>query len=571
MVVLAAALVLGSAAGCSKKSPTQPTNDTAGAQAKVEAANLALGRILADLMDSDPQRPSDADFSGPYRLYQDALVLDPTNGDAHFGVAVTGLLVLSADPEVNAAFDEWSAYLKDNVPFQVPATPLRPLGVPITFTGDRNALRLPFQVVPLSLLAEARAWRTAVDPQIGRIQDIFEYRVLPRLNEALAHLDIVASDAGYTFIVTPAMQGDPNASPVEIDRTDILALRAAGSLLAAIVRVAVSYQLGFDAYDCEHLSQGLTPGTGDWLTLRPNGATNMRAANDALLAAIEKLDQAITSLLGETDNQDDDVIKVGPDAASRDELEQFQATLPDVRAGLIEGLEVTGDWDSDPSTPEISLTLRPGLLLTDPVADWKALLPTYTPSTTNRPFDRQYVYEYYIGNVPIQAPAPGYYYGGYSLSVRQGQVSEYPYGDTFVADSLASRIQSRYEQEKAQPNWAGDFNGSASFYGNLSGDPEVIALPFNISYTNSRVTVCVPVITWTANRFEDWVWPDPTLHGFLPDMQNTSQLLDSLGYDRDAWTKEFVIDWTGSLAGVGVPSAPPVARAMALRRRARPR
>ena len=100
----------------------------------------------------------------------------------------------------------------------------------------------------------------------------------------------VASDPSYRFIVSPHMQGDDQASPVEIDRTDFLALRAAASLLAAACHVAVSYELGFSSYDSTALVQALTRGSG-WLALRSGGTAHMRSAGEALLASVDDLDR----------------------------------------------------------------------------------------------------------------------------------------------------------------------------------------------------------------------------------------------------------------------------------------
>ena len=47
-----------------------------------------------------------------------------------------------------------------------------------------------------------------------------------------------------------------------------------------------------------------------------------------------------------------------------------------------------------------------------------------------------------------------------------------------------------------------------------------------------------PVITWTANSFAEWIWPDPTLHGVLPGMGNSSQLLSTFGITAQNWSKQ---------------------------------
>src|SRR5262249_22379244 len=98
---------------------------------------------------------------------------------ARFGLAVLGLLILTSDTEVNAAFDEWKTYLQTRVPFEVTPTPRAPLGIPAGFTPGRDALDLPFDRVPLALVALARSPLVAPDPQLARLQAILHDRALP--------------------------------------------------------------------------------------------------------------------------------------------------------------------------------------------------------------------------------------------------------------------------------------------------------------------------------------------------------------------------------------------------------
>ena len=91
---------------------TGPTTCVDCAAQTIDQAKASLEQTLFTLINSsDPQRPSDVDFSVPYGLFAQAYTEDSGNLDARFGLAVTGLLMLTVDADVNAAWDEWDAYL----------------------------------------------------------------------------------------------------------------------------------------------------------------------------------------------------------------------------------------------------------------------------------------------------------------------------------------------------------------------------------------------------------------------------------------------------------------------------
>jgi hypothetical protein len=52
------------------------------------------------------------------------------------------------------------------------------------------------------------------------------------------------------------------------------------------------------------------------------------------------------------------------------------------------------------------------------------------------------------------------------------------------------------------------------------------------------------VVTWDAPDFGSWTWPDPTMHGMLPDLHTTSELLNTFGITASQWQQRNVLDWT---------------------------
>jgi hypothetical protein len=541
LVSIAVACVLPSCGGDSSK-PETPTTDPTAAAVKVNQANALMGAILYEQMNGSPDQPSDIDLRPAEALYQSALALDPANLDAHFGVAVTGMLTMTSDAEVNGAFDEWSSYLESNSPFEIEHTRSRsPMGVPISFSRGSEALELPFQALPLGMLAQARTSLKTGDPQISRIQAIIADRALPRLTTAIAHLTTLGANPSYTFTVTPDMQGDHDADPLTIDQTDILALKAACSLLASLCHMAVSYDVGFASYDSLGMYNALRSG-GTWLKLNSGGAAHMGAALTSAYASLDALDAAITALLAETGDQSHDVIKIGPDGLSRDDVESVQDEIPNVRNALQQGFSITEDWDNNESTPPVALLIHPGALFTNPVPDWKALLPGYTLKIGRRP----------SGNLPttpmsadtvqasVTVPDAGYFNDYYYYDVEERTHVQEGGGSTGpLGDALRGAVLQKFHEMESDPDWW-NFYGHASWYGPLNAGANNIDIIVWTSWSVVNSWSWVPGLEWTAETFEQWQFPDASMHGLLPGITTTNQLETLFGITADDWQREVV-------------------------------
>jgi hypothetical protein len=547
-VALSLAALFSLTACSKKKSSTAPPADPTHANQLVQQANASLGAIIAaQISGPDPERPSDIDFREPYGLYQQALGADPGNRDAMFGVAIIGLATLTTDAQVNAAFDEWSAYLSSHVPFEAGAA-TGPLGIPLHLGRGRDVMKLPFEEIALSAAALPRAGLTGADPQISTIQGILENRALPLLTQARAYLDVLAGDPNYTFIVTPQMQGDAGADPIEIDRTDLLALRAGAGLLTSLCDVAVAYHLSFATYDSVGLVQAFDPGS-DWLTLRPNGSTRMSQARLALLEAVDDGQASITSLRGESDPQDDDLIKLGPGDMNIADAESLKVYLGHVRTALNGGFRLTRDWDGDSGTPDVTLNIQPVALFSNPVSDWKALLPDYTAGAVRRPGDVTYqgTSGYIPANVTISTAG---YYSAYATTEtydRGANLYHGGYGDAPLQAQAVSASHTLYKDfASGFPGWARSYYNYVSFYGYLNPGSQTISLYFGESYDVSLGEFFVPTLTWTATNVSQWVWPDPSFNGLFPQLVTNNQMLTLFGYDPASWERTIVLDWTSS-------------------------
>ncbi|MBN1827488.1 MAG: hypothetical protein JW958_14650 [Candidatus Eisenbacteria bacterium] len=521
-------------------------------------ANAELESVLYEQFNraGEIEHPSEVDFTNAYDLYMDALVAAPDCPTANFGAAVTSLLLLSTDAAVGDAFDEWQDYLDENIPFSVESTGKRPLGIPITLSSGRDALSLPFDVVPLTSLAIARRTMKAMEdsvPGIADVQDLLETTVLPQVEDAIGYLDEVASERDFQFIVSGKMQGDQEEENAEIDRTDVLALRSGCHLLAAAIRVAAAYNLELDAYDSLTLHQAIQPGSG-WLTLKNGGAAKMQDAYDRLFDSVDDLDSAIVSLLAEEDDQRDDIIKIGPDNYSyredieieRSDVDSIRYNLENFRNAMRNGYVRTDDWDSDSATADEPLTLHFEPIFTSPVQDWKALLPAYTGTIVRWPWETHDTDYNENTTTTVIVPSSGNYGAYVNLAIHRGD-AEYEidgYGTSFIAQALQDILADELTQVQAEPSWAGYFYGYASYYGDLAAGSRPIQVSMNIYYDYADSWVYIPVITWEAETFDEWSWPDPTMNGLLPDMTSTEDLWDIFGITESRWERRWDLDWT---------------------------
>lgn len=521
--------------------------DLTAADSVVALANAKLEDILFDEIneEEDVVRPSDIDFTEVRNLYEQALAFDPDHPTANFGAAVTGLLSLTVDTEVNDAFDAWDDYLAENVPFEVESSAKRPLGIPISMGGGKDAFALPFDVVPYTILADTKQGLRIADPDLVDVQDLLEFTVLPEVEDAIGKLDRTLAEPGYTYNVTPRMQGDVEEEAAEIDRTDIFALRAACNLLSSAIRVAVSYEVSFTAYDSLSLHQAIQPGS-DWLTLRSGGASHMATAYQRIEAAVDDVDSAIVSLRGEGDNQDDDVIKIGPNDVDQADLDSIETNLDNVRDLLGAGTRRTEDWDGNDSTPEEDLFISLDDFFNDPVDDLKALLPEYTTELRRAPWNREDVFTYEGVMLEVTVPEAGDYSANYKRSIQNFFEDSYTSNDGpgFLADGMEAYITGRVDDITHRDEWAGDYWGYMDYFGYLPAGTQQIQVTIDERYNTAERWVLHPVVIWDADTFDEWTWPDPTVGGLFPELHTSDDLVTIFGGNEGNWEKETRIDWS---------------------------
>ena len=286
--------------GCAEED-TSPTgnniNNPQAADSLVELANNSLGLTLNLLINSDPEKPDDIDFSVTYGLYSQALAQDASNLYANFGVGLCGLLMITQDAQIQAAWDEWYAFLDTTELFSPPGSSglenssLFPeLGLPNS-TSDLN---IPLNAIIASIYGVTNGLQSDV-PTIAGVQSLFENELIPRLNDAISKLTVVAQDTTFIFEVTPQMQGDPYEDPLELDYTEICAGLAELYSIRALADIFIAYNLSFESYDSLGMLEAFAQ-SSNFLGLKSSGSQKLADASYCLDKAIDYVESGVNFL-----------------------------------------------------------------------------------------------------------------------------------------------------------------------------------------------------------------------------------------------------------------------------------
>lgn len=502
--------------------------DPEGAKTLINDAKKALENVLFTLIHTTINEPADVDFSVPHNLFRQAYEKDPKNYDANFGLALTGTMMMTQeDQRMTEMFNDWDNYLNDGAS-SASSVPAFPTSIRFLKLNERQIAKSALYMPKLA---------TQDLPKLSTIQELIEQLLLPKLDFAITALDYVDNNPDYTFTITGRMQGDDREDALEIDLTEIYALEVTLNVLRSMADMFIAYNVDFFGYDSLEALAAYGPG-GSFLTLR-NGGASIQEAKSSLLTAIDKLENGIGFLKAETDNQDNDIIKIGPDDASLAELDRVLEGAQQIRDLLTGDQVYTDDWDNDPATEDVQLTVNFGNLFDHPVQDLKAKLPGYTVAVRKEALRQEYDWEFgdvdVTTDVTVGISGSYYYYRSFYL-YADGDSSTYEnisidiprFSEVF--DSLKTTLMN-----KSGLSYMGV---SVYFYGYFFAGSNSATATFYYNYETSRplFSVYLPVITWNANSFNEWIFPDPTLNGFLPGM--TDQVFKiTFGIDGDDWDK----------------------------------
>lgn len=502
----------------------------------VTQANAALEIVLYDLINGDePEGPEDIDFSEPYNLYNQAYSKDPNNLDVNFGLSLCNILMMTHDQQLIDAFDHWEEYLNETSPFEAPLSANSKSNLKMGFPTSKDYFNIPGKTIANTVIGIHKM--ALVDPpQLSTIQNILQNKMLPKLDFAINALDLIDNNPGFTFNITPRMQGDKNEDNLEIDLTEIYALEVSLNVLRAVVDITVSYDINFASYDSAGIILALSHGS-DFLTLR-NGGSYLVEAQSSLLTAIDKLEDGIDFLRNETDLQDDDVIKISEEDEAG--LDSILAHTDEVREILQSPQVYTEDWDDDESTADEALTIDLSRFFQNPINDFKAKLPAYTVSVGRDTVDYDYYYTYDDTSLSatINIETAGYYqyYRSYDWD-KWGNI----YDNNYSTIQIPS-FDEAFENKKAELLSMAGIEWF-SVYINFNDTYEVgehnISTDMTWNYSGEKPdhAVYYPIITWDADTFEEWIFPDPAFNDILPGMTD-SEFKRIFGITAEDWSKE---------------------------------
>lgn len=539
--------------------------DSLAAIQKVEEANQELEGIMNTLINMDEpdsvQQVLDAlDFSDVYDLYKEAQLLNPNNDDANFGVALTGLLIISQDNDLQNMLNNWEGYFTANTPFEVTDGSAKILGkrgfgLPISLEGMRVPMSA-FVGGPLSLA------KMSLDdiPQFSEFQQIVNTLFLPIINESIEGLEKVEENQAYVFTITGEMQGDAEATSLELDLTEVYAIDMMLHALKAICYSIISYNFDFVSFDAEGIVTELSRNS-DFAILKNNGGQYLSTALSSMKTAIDKFEEGIDFLVAETDNQDDDLIPIldGDD-------------LADIREGIEDSREVLNGpkwinynyydeyydeygWHEEYIEDSVKVDIRK--FFENPIGDFKEMVPPYTISTgidttTDWDWEDEPIY-YSIDSVEVSGLYNTYIYISFEYVAYKEDTNIYAkiYIGGFYYDLIEGELNSSmvpaplWQTYQYYLELVNQYSSSeeysdiyVSFYWSgdvTTGQSLVIDRYFYIE-TGVDVYYVYPIITWEANTYQDWVaaWPDPTFNGIFPDMTR-EDLVEFLDINEEDW------------------------------------
>ena len=368
--------------------PEGTSEEQAAATAKSREAQGEMEQVFSEIYEADQIDLDQIDFGKADQLYREAIATDPQNTEAQFGAALTHLLTLANNPQLQSVQDSLNTYMENGEEDQV------------VFVSGISAGKAARVVGKLPLMQAKMVVHALEDPlTASEMQKAIEEEVIPAIDYALERLHLVEGDSSFTFTLTPEMLGDEQENPREIDLGEAFMLDAQLRLLKGVLLVATAYNFDIDEEGSyafldddtdenvlRHLER--LDKTGSFLTLKSAG--RMQEAKTSILAAIGKMEQGLDAVRQEMDDQGDDVIRKEDlsdldeeiDLTDNEELPMFFRdirTSDDVLRKLREALEspvsIEADFDGEEETPKATIVFELGRFFDEPIRDFRQLLP----------------------------------------------------------------------------------------------------------------------------------------------------------------------------------------------------
>jgi hypothetical protein len=294
--------------GCKGES-TGP-GDGNGTGGDVSDAYKELESQMYLMATSSINTPSDLDkisFSKANQLYKEAVSASSNNAAANFGAGLSEILMIYADPNVNAMIKRW-----DSVSLgKSPSSSFLKFGIP---SGTKD-MAVPTQALARNM---AKIVQAAVvnPPLIGEMQDLMRDHILPHIDYALARFAVVELDPNFEFKISGKMQGDLHLDSLMLDNTEVYIMDGVLRGIKAMVEQFLVYRFDLPAYTTQAVVQALQRDNTTFFYLASDGVARSKSVMADVTSMIGKFQSAINYLKSETDNQNDDIIKIAQPGAS---------------------------------------------------------------------------------------------------------------------------------------------------------------------------------------------------------------------------------------------------------------
>lgn len=526
--------------------PPVPDIDCDSALTIIGAANDSLASqmnvVINQTLDNPDSsfRPRDIDFAGVNSLYEQAVAICPSNLDAQFGAAFTGLLLYLTDSELNDLVDR----IKDVVDTMSSAAkmarplrmlpdidfggPLAPDAIPMTAGGFVDALP---SLVSLDYAVVSAA---AADPQISEIQSNLENRLLPKIISARSRLVNILNSPGYTFTITPEMQGNNGADSVVMDRTDFSVFLAISYAAEAALHVFFARDLDINSYSLSDIESALNTGS-TFLGLKAGGvgATHMSDAKTGILLAKDALVNAVNYLLAEIGSTDQTYALIEIPTGGAADLNQFRDSL-NYYFTYFNGAK---DIDVTINGKDTVLSVDISKFFDAPMDNPKNFIPAYSITITEMD-------SLFAGFAAMHFNRDKYWD---SLQSIYGLTSpnDTPFFDYHLPDQNSAEFYSMLSDRGVWPaygsrqfvfgwddlyHWGGSDTTNIWYY-------ESMKMRLYHEYYEDREEYFVEACyQWTANLYTAWSFPDPTFNGLLPAM-TSDKLKEMILNDSSSWQK----------------------------------
>lgn len=339
----------------------------------VEAYN-ALENALYGLFSASIRSTSDLDnvqMGQANAMFRERVSADPTNATANFGAALTEVMGSYADPDINSMLKDLEGGTAS------PNSRLFPFTLPIR-SGDLHA-RTDHLAAGLAKMITAAI---TDPPSVARIQTVLRTKFVPRLEYALARLAVVEQQSAFEFRITGKMQGDQGLAAVTLDLTEVYLIDVAVRALKASVDQFLVFDFTLNDYRTSTIHQALQPTNTTFFVLASDGRTRALGIKSNIALMFVRLRSAVDFLAAETDDQTDDIIKLGTGGVSSAQLQQIRDGIAAAETVFTRPQTVRLiDADTDGQDYELAVSI--GAFYDNPPQNPKTQwLPTYTVDTT---------------------------------------------------------------------------------------------------------------------------------------------------------------------------------------------